>query len=79
MSTIRDVAIATFDTETEARMLAELLAGEGIPTVLIALGAAGAYATPVPYPHQLRVRADDEQQARELLDAYSTGPNDSEL
>lgn len=69
MSTIREVAIATFDTETEARMWAELLQGEGIPSVLIALGPAGPYAGHLPYPHELRVRADDEQRARDLLEA----------
>jgi hypothetical protein len=63
-----EVPVATFDTETEAMMWAELLRAEGIPVVMVPLGpGAGGWGATVWRPFQLRVRGGDVQRARDLL------------
>lgn len=65
---VKEVAIATFNSQLEAEMWAELLRGEGIPSVLVSLGpGAGGWGNSVFVPYQLRVRESDVQRARELL------------
>jgi hypothetical protein len=65
---VKDVPVATFPTQTEAEMWAELLRRDGIPTVLVSLGpGAGAWGNSVFVPHQLRVREADIRRARRLL------------
>ncbi len=65
-----EVAVATFGMETEALMMAELLKGEGIPCVLVPIGAgAGALGPTVWRPFELRVRQSDAERATRLLDS----------
>ncbi len=64
----REIAIATFETETEALMWAELLKNEGIPSVLVPLGAGvAAFGPSVWRPFELRVRESDVDRARRIL------------
>lgn len=66
---VKEVALATFSTWTEAEMCAEQLQGEGIPSVLVPLGpGAGGWGSSAFVPHELRVRASDVERAREILD-----------
>jgi len=66
---VKEVALATFPTWTEATMCAERLESEGIPSVLIPLGpGAGGWGSSAFVPHELRVRASDVERAREILD-----------
>jgi hypothetical protein len=63
-----EVAIATFEMETEALMWAELLKNEGIPSVLVPIGpGAGGWGANVWRTFELRVRPVDVERARELL------------
>ncbi len=63
-----EVPVATFDTETEAMMWAELLRNEGIPVVMVPLGpGAGGWGATVWRPFQLRVRPTDVERARTIL------------
>ncbi len=65
---VREVRVATFETETEAMMWAELLRREGIPSVLVPLGpGAGGWGATVWRPFEVRVRETDVERARELL------------
>ncbi len=65
-----EVAVATFGMETEALMMAELLKGEGIPCILVPLGAgSGGLGPTVWRPFELRVRASDVARATRLLDS----------
>ncbi len=64
----REVRLATYPTWVEASMWAERLEGEGIPSVLVPLGAgAGAWGSSAFLPHELRVRAEDAERALQLL------------
>ena len=63
-----EVRLATYPSWVEASMWAERLRGEGIPSVLVPLGAgAGAWGSSTFLPHELRVRADDAERALALL------------
>lgn len=65
---VKEVPIATFPSQLEAEMWAELLHREGIPTVLVSLGpGAGGWGNSVFVPYQLRVRDSDVDRARRLL------------
>jgi hypothetical protein len=65
-----DIAVATFGMETEALMMAELLKSEGIPCVLVSIGAgAGGLGPTVWRPFELRVRKSDAARATQLLDS----------
>jgi hypothetical protein len=63
---IEEVAVARYDGQPEAEMWAELLRGEGIPTVVIQLlpGARLAWGM---VPCELRVRSTDVARARVVL------------
>jgi len=64
-----EVAVATFGMETEALMMAELLKGEGIPCVLVSIGAgAGGLGPTVWRPFELRVRLSDAARATQILE-----------
>ena len=64
----REIAVATFNTETEAMMWAELLRNEGILSVLVPLGAgAAALGSTVWRPFELRVRESDAHRAKCIL------------
>lgn len=64
----REIAVASFNTETEALMWAELLKNEGIPSVLVPLGASvAAFGPSVWRPFELRVRESDVDRARRIL------------
>jgi hypothetical protein len=66
---MREVRLATYATWIEASMWAERLDGAGIPSVLVPLGpGAGAWGSSSFLPHELRVRADDAERARQLLE-----------
>ena len=63
-----EVKLDTFNTETEALMVADLLRAEGIPSVLVPLGAGqSAFGASVWRPFEIRVRARDEERARGIL------------
>lgn len=62
---VEEVRLARYPSQTEAEMWAELLRGEGIPTVLVPLGL-GVYVG-VGVPYEIRVRASDADRARQLL------------
>jgi len=65
-----EVRLATFDTWAEASMCAERLESEGIPTVLVPLGAgAGGWGSSAFVPHEVRIRAQDLERASQLLAA----------
>ena len=63
---IHEVVVARYQGQPEAEMWAELLRGEGIPTVVIQLlpGARLAWGM---VPCELRVRSTDLQRARTVL------------
>ena len=64
----KEIGLATYPTWVEASMWAERLEGEGIPSVLVPLGAgAGAWGSSAFLPHELRVRAEDAERALALL------------
>ena len=61
-------ALSPYPTWVEASMSAERLEGEGIPSVLVPLGAgAGAWGSSTFLPHELRVWAEDAERARQVL------------
>lgn len=65
---VKEVPVATFPSQLEAAMWAEILRGEGIPTVLVSLGpGAGSWGYSAFVPYQLRVRDTDLDRARRLL------------
>ncbi|HVC35712.1 MAG TPA: hypothetical protein VNL16_19560 [Chloroflexota bacterium] len=65
---VKEASVATFPSQLEAEMWAELLRGEGIPSVLVSLGpGAGGWGNSVFVPYQLRVRDFDADRARQLL------------
>lgn len=66
----REVAIATFPSETEALMVAEILEDHGIPVVLVPLGTGiGGFGATTWRPFALRVRSGDAERARQLLES----------
>lgn len=68
-----EVAVATFGSELEAAMMAELLKREGIPSVLVPLGpGVGGLGATAFRPFELRVRAADAARAKRLLEAYGS-------
>jgi hypothetical protein len=64
---VHEVAVGRYASGTEAAMWAEMLAGEGIPSVAAAMGPGTAYLGSAAVPHELRVRAADADRARSLL------------
>lgn len=65
---VQEVAVASFVSRVEAEMWAELLAEEGIPCVIVPLGpGAGGWGSSEWLPHELRVRAEDEERASGVL------------
>ena len=65
---VTEVAVTVFQSDLEAQMWAGVLRDEGIPSVIVALGpGAGAWGTTAFLPHELRVRSQDAERARELL------------
>ncbi len=62
-----EVPVARFNSETEALMWAERLKNEGIPCVLVPLGAGAALGSSVWRPFELRVRTADAARARRIL------------
>src|SRR5688500_6707482 len=54
---VHEVAVGRYASGTEAAMWAEVLAGEGIPSVAAAMGPGTAYLGASAVPHELRVRA----------------------
>lgn len=67
----QEVKLESFNSETEALMVADLLKGEGIPSVLVPLGAGqGAFGASVWRPFELRVRSTDLAHAKAVLAEY---------
>ena len=65
---VEEVRLATFATDAEALMWAELLESQGIRTVLVRLGpGAAAWGSPVQGPYELRVAAAQASHARAVL------------
>lgn len=65
---VKEVPVATFASQLEAEMWAELLRQEHIPCVLVSLGpGSGAWGYSVFVPYQLRVRESDVERANRLL------------
>ena len=65
---MKDVAIATFPNEIEARLSAQRLAAAGIRCVLVPLGGGlGVFGTATMLAHELRVLTGDVAQARRVL------------
>ncbi len=74
MAEQKEVAVATFEFETNALMWVDVLNQEGIPSVLVPLGAgAGAWGAAVWRPFELRVRESDVERAKEILAPYLEG------
>ena len=68
---MNETPIATFATQTEAMLWAEVLQGEGIPCVLVPLNpGAGGWGSSVWVAHEMRVRPEDSERARQVLAAY---------
>ncbi len=70
MSNPRDevTAIATFNTKMEAEMAAEVLQNEDIVALLVPLGpGAGVFGQGEMLIHEMRVRVDQADRAREIL------------
>ncbi len=75
----REVAVATFGSETEALMVAEMLENEGIHSILVPLGAgAGGLGQTVWRPFEMRVSAGDVDRAREFLAGLEAGDESGE-
>ncbi len=71
---VGEVTVATFESETEAVMVAGLLRSNGIPSALVPLGAgAGGLGPTVWRPFEMRVRAADAQRARRIVKGYRDG------
>ena len=65
---VTTITVATYDSEAEAMLWADVLEKEGIPSVLVPLGpGAGGWGNAAFLPHDLRVRSQDEEQAKLLL------------
>jgi hypothetical protein len=68
---VEEIAIARFPALIEAEMCQQVLEDAGIPSVLVPLGPGVAgFGTSLWVPHELRVRADDAERARKLLDDF---------
>ncbi len=66
-----EVAVATFESETEALMLAELLKSNGIPSVLVPIGmGVGGLGSTVWRPFEMRVRTSDATRARQMIEDF---------
>ena len=66
-----EITVATFETETEAMMWAEMLESNGIPSVLVSIGAgAGGFGPTVWRPFEMRVRPADASRARQILEDF---------
>ena len=71
----KDVAIATYPSETEAIMWAGVLKSEGIPSMLVPTGAGvSALGQTIFRPFQIRVRAEDVTRARQVLEDFDSAP-----
>ncbi|TAK28379.1 MAG: DUF3343 domain-containing protein [Chloroflexota bacterium] len=69
----KEVAAATFGSETEAMMMSDVLRDEGIPCVLVPLGLGMAgWGSTVWRPFELRVRAGDLDRAKQILAEMET-------
>ena len=65
---VEEVPVKRFRSQLEAEMWAEVLNREGIPTVLVPLGAgSGGFGISLWVPYEVRVRAVDLERARALL------------
>lgn len=65
---VEEVPFDRFNSLIEAEMAADLLRQEGVPSVLVPLGpGAGGWGTSLWSTHELRVRADDVERARDIL------------
>ena len=73
---MKDIAVATFPNDLEARMGAQRLQAAGIPFVLVALGyGPGVWGTSAMLPHELRVLELDLARAQQVLqDQPATAP-----
>ncbi len=72
----KEVAIASFPSETEALMWAEVLKGEGIPSVLVPLGPGiGGWGATVWRPFELRVRLSDAARAKSIMEGLENSKN----
>ncbi len=64
----KEVTIATYATETEAEMMAELLRGEGIHVALVPLASGVAALGPTVWrPFALRALSRDAERAKAIL------------
>ena len=73
---VKDVVIATFPNELEARMSAQRLEAAGIRSVLVARGyGPGVWGTSAMLPHELRVLEVDLARAQQVVqDQPATAP-----
>ena len=73
---VKDVVVATFPNELEARMSAQRLEAAGIRSVLVALSyEPGVWGTSAMLPHELRVLEVDLARAQQVLqDQPATAP-----
>ena len=67
---VEEVEVATFGSEIEGQIWADILRQEGIPSVLIPLGpGVGGWGSAAGLPHALRVPSPLADRARELIEA----------
>ena len=64
---VTDVGVAMYGTEAEAMLWADILRNENIPSVLVPLGPGAGWGNVALVPHELRVRRQDEEEARLIL------------
>lgn len=65
---MNEVAVARFSNEAEAQLWSQVLAEDGIRSVIVPLGAgAGLTGTSTWQPHELRVLQTDAEEAQRLL------------
>jgi hypothetical protein len=70
---VNEVAIASFSNEAKARLWSQVLAENGIRSVIVPLGAgAGLTGTSAWQPHELRVLQTDADEARRLLEGLES-------
>lgn len=68
-ASVKVVRLAEFPSQIEGEMWSDVLQSEGIPSVLVPLGAGASFGSggTVWTPHEMRVRESDLERAREIL------------
>ena len=70
------VEIARVSNQMEAELLQQVLAEEGIVSMVKPSGAGHGFASPALVEHALLVRSDQAPLAREVVDAFSAEEDD---